>query len=69
MAKMVAQVNDELREEVQAIKAAAYTHVQEFRMPLGMPIRRSQWRLWMAEHEGEFRELMKTAPQLFGRGS
>ena len=54
---------EEMRVEAAAMKAASKASLDALLAKGGMPITRFQWRLWMADHGSEFRELMRTEPQ------
>ena len=57
-----ATITDETRGKPRERKDAAVVALQELLQKHDMPMTRAQWRLWMSEHDGDFRELMKTAP-------
>ena len=57
-----ATITDETRGKPRERKDAAVVALQELLQKHDMPMTRAQWRLWMSDHEGDFRELMKTAP-------
>ena len=48
-------------EEAESRKEGARDVLLKFHARHGMPVTRFQWRLWMSEHEEEFRGMMKTA--------